>query len=75
MEMRNYLKRLREEKKLSQQGAAELLGMTRQYYNLIENGERQKKMDIPLALKLAEIFDVSVEYILEQESKVSKEVM
>lgn len=73
--MRNYLKRLREEKKLSQQGAAELLGMTRQYYNLIENGERQKKMDIPLALKLSEIFDVSVEYILEQESKVSKEVM
>ncbi|NLL64122.1 MAG: helix-turn-helix transcriptional regulator [Ruminococcaceae bacterium] len=69
--MRNYLKRLREEKKLSQQGAAELLGMTRQYYNLIENGERQKKMDIPLALKLAEIFDVSVEYILEQEGKVS----
>jgi len=69
--MRDYLKRLREEKKLSQQGAAELLGMTRQYYNLIENGERQKKMDIPLALKLAEIFDVSVEYILEQEGKVS----
>lgn len=69
--MRSYLKILREERGLSQQNVADAIGISQQYYNMIENGERQQKMDVPLLKKLALVFKVSVEYILEQEDKVS----
>ncbi len=42
--MRVYLKRLRSEKNESQQQVADKLGITRQYYNMIETGERQKDL-------------------------------
>lgn len=69
--MRQYLKDLREKKNLSQQEVANLLKITRQYYTQIENGERQKKMDIDIIQKLAAVFGVSVDYIIEQETKAS----
>ena len=39
---------------------------------MIERGERQKKMDIELMQKLAEVFGVSVEYIIEQENALKQ---
>ncbi len=69
--MREYLKALRENQGLTQRVVAETLGVTRQYYNLIESGERQSKMSIETAQKLAAIFNVPIEYVLEQETKVS----
>ena len=39
--MRSWLKKLREQKSLSQTKMAELLGVSRQSYNFIENYERQ----------------------------------
>lgn len=69
--MRTWLKELRRTSKMSQQNVADLLGITQQYYNLIESGERQSKMSIETAQKLAAVFDVPIEYVLENETKIS----
>lgn len=65
--MRYWLKKLRGKKHISQQNVADMLNMSQQYYALIENGERQKKLSIELAQKLADVFGVTFEYICEQE--------
>lgn len=44
--MRKYLRDIRKKLRLSQQSVAEKLGITSQYYSLIENGDRQQKMSI-----------------------------
>lgn len=66
--MREWLKNIRLRKKLSQQNVADELGITQQYYNLIENGERQAKMTIETAQKLAKVLDVPLELILKYEN-------
>lgn len=68
--MRDWLKKLRTEKELKQIEIAEKLDMSQTYYNLIENGERQKDLDLSLVIKLAKIFDVSVDYIISEEEKM-----
>lgn len=65
--MRIWLKQLREEHQMSQQTLADMLDISQNYYSSIENGERQKKLSLPLANNLAKVFDVSVEWIIEQE--------
>lgn len=71
--MREYLKDIRISREMSQQDVADSLSVSRQYYNLIENGDRQKNMDISLAAKLAEIFGVPVEKIIAEEEKLAKD--
>lgn len=66
--MREYLKRMREEKGLSMQDVADKIGISRQYYQMIENGERQKKMDITLVKSIADIFGVTLETIINNEN-------
>ena len=68
--MRTWFKLLREKNKFSQQDVAEKLNKSRQYINLIENGERQKDLDLSLVIKLAKIFGVSVDYIISEEEKL-----
>lgn len=68
--MREWFKLLREKNKFSQQDVAEKLNKSRQYINLIENGERQKDLDLSLVIKLAKIFGVSVDYIIAEEEKL-----
>ena len=68
--MRDWLKKLRAEKELKQIEIAEKLDMSQTYYNLIENGERQKDLDLSLVIKLAKIFGVSVDYIIAEEEKL-----
>ena len=65
--MRIWLKQLREEHQMSQQTLADMLDISQNYYSSIENGERQKKLSLPLANNLAKVFDVSEEWIIEQE--------
>ena len=66
----NGLKKLRIEKKLTQQSIADKTGMSLSNFNLIENGERQKDLDLSLVIKLAKIFGVSVDYIITEEEKL-----
>lgn len=65
--MRKYLKSLRESKNISQQVVADKIGITRQYYSSIENGERQADMSLSIMKKLSEVFNISLEHIVEQE--------
>ncbi|MBQ6846804.1 MAG: helix-turn-helix transcriptional regulator [Oscillospiraceae bacterium] len=72
--MRDWLKKLREKNEFSQEDMAEKLGVVQGYYSMIENGERQKKLDLSIAIKLSEILGVSVEYIVEQEKRKEEAV-
>ena len=65
--MREYLKAMRSERGLTLQNIADKLGITKQYYQLIENGERQQNMDITLACKIADVMGVSLTDIVENE--------
>ncbi len=68
--MRGYLKNVRTNKNLSQQEIATKLDISLSYYNQIENGERQKDLDLSMATKLAKIFDVSIDWIIAEEEKL-----
>ena len=48
---------------------AEQLGISLSYYNLIENGERQKKMDLSIANQLSVILGMTLMQIIEKESE------
>lgn len=67
--MREWLKAQREEHGLTQARIAEKLGISEGYYSYIENGERQKRMDITLVTKLSDIFHLSIQQIVEFENK------
>lgn len=68
--VREYLKKIRLKKKMTKQAVADFLGISQNYYTYIENGERQKSLDLAYASKLAELFNVSVDWIAKQEQKV-----
>lgn len=65
--VREYLKKIRNEKGLTQLDIAQKLNISESYYNLIEHGERQNNMSIELACKLSEILEIPIEIILEKE--------
>lgn len=67
--MRKYLITLREKRCETQQNVADSLGISRQYYNMIENGERQKRMDMMLISGLANHFNMKVSTIANYEKK------
>lgn len=55
MTTRNWLAAVREQKKLTHQKVADLAGIKRQYYGMIENGERTPS--VSTAKKIAKILD------------------
>lgn len=61
------LKNLREDNDLTQEELASKLNLTQRAYSHYENGNR----DIPLEvlIKIADIFEVSVDYLLERTNK------
>ena len=65
--MREYLKAMRAKKGLSMQDVADRLEISKQYYQLIESGERQQNMDITLAVKIAGVMGIPVERIIAEE--------
>lgn len=70
--MREYLIKLRKGKSLTQQQMADKIGITKQYYSLIEKGKRQKKMDIVLVSAIASVFDMPIEQIAKYEKELTK---
>lgn len=70
--MRQYLVDLRLQHGLSQQDVANRLGISRQYYQMIESGERQKHLDLSLASSFAVLYGVSVMDIERNEMKLAK---
>ena len=68
---RDWMKKVRSEKKLSVRGMAELLGISHQHYNDIENGNRNP--GIELAIEMAEFFKVPVIKFLRNRTKFETE--
>lgn len=56
---------------MTKQAVADFLGISQNYYTYIENGERQKSLDLAYASKLAELFNVSVDWILVANTKIT----
>ena len=71
--MRTYLVALRKEKNLTQKQLAEKLDISESYYNQIENGERQKRMDITIIDRLSKALEVSTAEIINREKDVKEE--
>lgn len=60
----NYLRRikgLREEKNMNQEQVAKILNISQRTYSYYENG---RDIPIPLLLKLADFYNVSLDYLL-----------
>lgn len=69
--MRKYLKELRGRVKASQQDVAKALGISQNYYSQIENGIKQKDINLGLLIKMAAFFEVDLEYLIEQEKALT----
>lgn len=66
---RNYLKALRLERGLTMQEVADAFGISRQYYNFIESGESQKRMDITLCTRISDFFGIPLEDVAAYERR------
>ena len=71
--MRNYLVTLRKEKNYTQKQFAEKLDISESYYNQIENGERQKNMDVSLLCKISTVLNIPIVKLFEYEKKHKEE--
>lgn len=67
--MRDWLKEKRIERGLTQKQVAEKLGISESYYAFIENGTRQKTMDISLATQFATLFGMQISDIVDFERR------
>lgn len=65
MSFQERLKRLRLAKKLTQDDMAKVLGITRQAYGYYESSTNQRETDHQATKKLANFFNVSIDYLLE----------
>ena len=63
--MKNRLKVLRAERDWSQGDLAERLGVSRQSVNAIETGKYDPSL--PLAFKIAKVFDLRIEEIFQED--------
>ncbi|WP_114521303.1 helix-turn-helix transcriptional regulator [Altererythrobacter sp. ZODW24] len=63
--MKNRLKVLRAERSWSQQDLADRLAVSRQSVNAIETGKYDPSL--PLAFKLADVFELAIEEIFERD--------
>lgn len=71
--MRVWLKNLRTEKQMTMKELGAKLGISESYYCAIENGERQKKMDLVLVSSLSSALGVSVSRIVRSEEEYQKD--
>lgn len=69
-QVREYLIEAREKAGLTQQDVANRIGISRQYYQMVETGERQKRMDLSLAGGLSAILNIPITEIAQKESAV-----
>lgn len=65
--MRSWMEKARKSCGLTMRAVAAQLGVSESYYSMIERGERQQKLDIALAVKMSEVFGVSLSHIVSQE--------
>ena len=62
--METRINDMREDHNLTQQQVADAIGITQRKYSYVETGQQQLTADI--LIKLADFYDVSIDYILRQ---------
>lgn len=67
--MRLWLKELREKNNYTKSYIAQLMNISRQNYAFIENGERQADMSLSTAIKIANIFNITLDDISRYEQR------
>ena len=67
--MREWLKTMRTEQGMTMKDLSRKLGISESYYCAIENGERQKRVDLMLCHQLSVIFGKPVSEISEAEMR------
>lgn len=67
-QVREYLIEAREKAGLTQQDVANRIGISRQYYQMVETGERKKRMDLSLAGVLSVVLNIPIAEIVQRES-------
>lgn len=67
-QVREYLIEAREKAGLTQQDVANRIGISRQYYQMVETGERQKRMGLSLAGGLSVVLNIPIAEIVQRES-------
>lgn len=67
MNSREYLIEMRTQKGLTQRDISEQLGISESYYNLIENGIRQRNMNVATLCGLAKALQVSIPMLVDKE--------
>lgn len=70
--MRDWLKNLRIRNQKTQKEVAVELDISESYYNMIENGERQPDMNLSIMKRLSETFQVSLQFIVDEEAKLDR---
>lgn len=63
------MQKARRQAKMTMAETASRIGISESYYSMIEAGERQKKLDITLAVKIAETFGITLESIVAYEAE------
>lgn len=71
--MREWLVRSRKHCEMTTYQAAEKAGISQSYYAAIENGERQADMSLSIMQKLAKVFGITVDDIVQMETEHQKE--
>lgn len=66
-QVREYLIEAREKAGLTQQDVANRIGISRQYYQMVETGERQKRMNLSLAGGLSVVLNIPIAEIVQRE--------
>ena len=69
--MREYLKNMRTNKSATQDDVAAALNMSQNHYSQIENGIKQKDINLSLLIKLSDYFEVDLDYLIEQEKALA----
>ena len=72
--MREYLKKAREAKGMSQAEAADKLGMSEIAYEAFENGGFIKDIELSIAIDICKVFDLSIDFVVSEEEKNRMEV-
>lgn len=70
--MRDWLKKMRNEKSFTMKDIAEHIGISESYFCAIENGTRQKSLDVTMAERLSQAFCVPVSVIIDAEIEFLK---
>ncbi len=55
-----FIKEGREKKEMFQKEVAELSGITQSYYSMIENGSKERNVDLVLAMKICKALDLDL---------------